>query len=82
MPQTSQTCEGATDKLSQVRAEPKSPRNTATHVQPVYELKHVSPLAGGQRLLVLAQHIGHLFEGQTKFAGVDELGDQRDVLSR
>lgn len=31
---------------------------------------------------VLAERVGKLFQGQTQFVGVDELGDQRDVLAR
>jgi hypothetical protein len=33
-------------------------------------------------LLILADHVGHLFKGEAEFVRVDELRDQGDVLAR
>lgn len=44
--------------------------------------EHVGPLVGDQRLLILAQRLGHLFEREDKFAGADELREQHDVFAR
>ena len=66
---------------SSLGTELKGPRNTVAHLHPFREAEYVGPLVGGQRMLVFAQHVGHLFEGETQFVRVDELGDQRDVFA-
>ena len=40
------------------------------------------PARRGKRLLVFAQHVGQLFQGETKLIRVDERGDQRCFLAR
>jgi hypothetical protein len=42
----------------------------------LHQSKHVGTLVWSERLLVLRQPIGHLFESKSQFVRVDELGDQ------
>jgi hypothetical protein len=46
------------------------------------KFEHVSPFACRQRLLILGEHIGYLFEHKAELVRVDELSDQRHVLGR
>jgi hypothetical protein len=55
--------------------------NLIVHLHPVNESEHGGTFLWCQRLLVFAQHIGDLFEGEPKFVGVDELSDQSHVLA-
>lgn len=74
---------GLADERPSLRgAVPKSARDTVAHLHPLHECEHVGPLVWGERLLVLAQNVSHLFECEPEFVRVDELGDQRDVLAR
>ncbi len=57
-------------------------RDSIIHLHTVHEREHVRPLTCIQGLLVLAEDVGQLLQGQAQLARVDELGDQRDVLAR
>jgi hypothetical protein len=56
--------------------------NPVAHLHPVGECEHVSPFACRERLLILGEHVGHLFECKAKLVRIDELSDQRDILAR
>lgn len=62
--------------------EPKGLRNSVAHLHSCHEAEQVGALVGGKWLLVFAQHIGHVFQGETKFIRVGELGDKCDVFAR
>jgi hypothetical protein len=59
----------------------KGARHPIAYLHLCSERDQVGSLVGCQGLLILGEHVGHLFKCEAEFVRFDELGDQGRILA-